>query len=49
MKTLLCFFTSALFLFAASTDSGAEKQVLAAMDAYKRAMIEKTGQPWANC
>ena len=43
MKTIACIFLSALFLSAASMPK-AQDEVLAAMDAYKKAMIERDGK-----
>src|SRR5216684_87977 len=43
MKKIVCILFSTLLLSAAPTGSKAEKDVLAAMDAYKEAMIHKDG------
>ena len=43
MKTLACIFLSAVLLAAASMPK-AQDEVLAAMDAYKKAMIERDGK-----
>src|ERR1700686_5231788 len=43
MKKIVCILFSTLLLSAAPTDAKAEKDVLAAMDAYKEAMIHKDG------
>jgi ketosteroid isomerase-like protein len=43
MKTIFSILFSALIVSAASTGSKADKEVLAAMDAYKEAMIHKDG------
>lgn len=43
MKKIICILFSTLLLSAAPTGSKAEKDVLAAMDAYKEAMIHKDG------
>jgi ketosteroid isomerase-like protein len=43
MKKIVCILFSAVLLSAASTGPKAEKDVLAAMDAYKEAMIHKDG------
>src|ERR1035438_6927568 len=43
MKTIICIFLSALFLSAAAMPK-AQDEVLAAMDAYKKAMIERDGK-----
>jgi hypothetical protein len=43
MKKIVCIIFSTLLLSAAPTGSKAEKDVLAAMDAYKEAMIHKDG------
>ena len=43
MKKIVCILFSTLLLSAAPTGPKAEKEVLAAMDAYKEAMIHKDG------
>ena len=43
MKTIFSILFSALIVSAASTGSKADQEVLAAMDAYKEAMIHKDG------
>ena len=43
MKKWICILLFTTFLSAASTDSKAEKDVLAAMDAWKQATIKKDG------
>jgi hypothetical protein len=43
MKKIVCILFSTLILSAAATSPKAEKEVLAAMDAYKEAMIHKDG------
>ena len=44
MKKWICILLFTGFLSAASTDSKAEKDVLAAMDAWKQATMKKDGQ-----
>lgn len=43
MKNWICLFLSAAFLSAAAPEPKAEKEVLAAMDAWKQATIKKDG------